>query len=103
MAVSGLARQKSDPRVTDALIRALKDRSSDVRRNAAIALGKLGGRRAIEPLEAALLSGYARNNLVFARYLQTALGKLRRAKRPRDTPAPSSPVTPPAWQGSNGE
>jgi HEAT repeat protein len=76
MAVSGLARQR-DPRATEALIHALGDRASDVRDVAAQALGEIGDPRAIEPLEAALSSGYARRSAAFARYVGTALDKLR--------------------------
>ena len=77
-AVNILAGQRDD-RATDALIRALSDRSSDVRRAAIDGLGEVGDARAIEPLR--LVTKGGAHSQPLAPCVEAAIAKIRRAKR----------------------
>jgi HEAT repeat protein len=74
-AVNFLAGQR-DARATEALIRALSDRSFDVRRAAIDGLGEAGDARAIEPLR--LLSKQSARSPRLAESAVAAIRKLRR-------------------------
>jgi len=76
-AVNYLAGQR-DARATDALIRALRDRSSDVRRAAIDGLGEVGDARAIEPLRS--LSERSARSPWVVQSAEAAIERLRRKK-----------------------
>jgi HEAT repeat protein len=67
-----------DPRVVDAFIAALRDRSSTVRAVVIEALGKIGGRRALAPLEEALQRPSNQKDDYLCKLLESALKRLRR-------------------------
>jgi hypothetical protein len=70
-----------DPRATETVLRALRDRSSEVRLTAIRALGQIGDLRTVEPVRA-MANRYARSVLV--KYeVKKALGNIRRANRTR--------------------
>jgi hypothetical protein len=74
-ALNYLAGQRDD-RATDALVRALGDRSSDVRRAAIDGLGEVGDARAIEPLRLVAKGGARTQPL--AQHVKAAIAKIRR-------------------------
>jgi len=57
-AVVSIARTRSDPRLTESLVKVLRSEEPDMCIAAAWALGRVGDRRAIEPLRTALESNY---------------------------------------------
>ncbi|MDP6059740.1 MAG: HEAT repeat domain-containing protein, partial [Pirellulaceae bacterium] len=57
-AVVSIARTRSDPKLTEALVNVLRSGEPDMRIAAAWALGRVGDRRAIEPLRDAIDSDY---------------------------------------------
>ncbi len=76
-AANALANRR-DKRVIDAFIAALRDRAPTVRATVIEALGKMGGHRALAPLEAALQRPSNQKDDYLRKLLETAIGKLRR-------------------------